>query len=106
MLSVGPAKVFARWYLADADPKHPYASPLYGDPTGLPPSLIQVGSDEILRDDAVLWGERMRAAGVAAEVEVWPRMPHVWQLFARVVPEGQRAIKRIGAFLRGQYETN
>ena len=104
MLSVGQALVFARWYLADADPKHPYASPFFGDPTGLPPSLIQVGSDEILRDDAVLWGERMRAAGVAAEVEVWPRMPHVWQLFARLVPEGQRAIRRIGAFLRGQFD--
>jgi acetyl esterase/lipase len=106
MLTVGQAKVFARWYLADADPKHPYASPLYGDPTGLPPSLIQVGSDEILRDDAVLWSARMRAAGVASEVEVWPRMPHVWQLFARVLPEGQQAIKRIGAFLRGQCEKN
>ena len=106
MLSVGPAKVFARWYLADADPKHPYASPLYGDPTGLPPSLIQVGSDEILRDDAVLWGERMRAAGVAAEVEVWPRMPHVWQLFARLVPESQQAVLRIGSFLRSQFDKN
>ena len=104
MLSVGPAKVFARWYLGDADPKHPYASPLYGDPTGLPPSLIQVGSDEILRDDAVLWGERMRTAGVAAEIEVWPRMPHGWQLFARVVPEAQKAVRRIGAFLRSQFE--
>jgi monoterpene epsilon-lactone hydrolase len=106
MLSVGQARVFARWYLAGADPKHPYASPLYGDPMGLPPSLIQVGSDEILHDDAVLWGERMRAAGVAAEVEVWPRMPHVWQLFARVLPEGQRAIRRIGAFLRSQFEND
>jgi acetyl esterase/lipase len=103
MLSVGPAKVFARWYLADVDPKHPYASPLYGDPTGLPPSLIQVGGDEILRDDAVLWGERMRAGGVAAEVEVWPRMPHAWQLFARMLPEGQQAVDRIGAFLRSQF---
>jgi acetyl esterase/lipase len=104
MLSVGPARLFAGWYLGDADPKHPYASPLYGDPTGLPPSLIQVGSDEVLLDDSVQWGERMRKAGVAAEVEVWPRMPHVWQLFARVVPEGQRAIRRIGAFLHEKFE--
>jgi monoterpene epsilon-lactone hydrolase len=99
MLSTAPARLFAGWYLGDADPKHPYASPLFGDPAGLPPSLIQVGSDEILLDDAVRLGERMRQAGVAAEVEVWPRMPHVWQLFARVLPEGQRAIRRIGQFL-------
>jgi len=100
MLSVAPAKVFARWYLGDADPKHPYASPMFGNPKGLPPSLIQVGSDEILLDDAVKWGERMRAAGVPAEVEVWPRMPHVWQLSARALPEGRAAIARIGGFLR------
>ena len=100
MLSADPAKVFIRWYLGDTDPKHPYASPLFGDPAGLPPSLIQVGSDEILLDDAVRWGQRMRDAGVAAEVEVWPRMPHVWQLSARILPEGREAIRRIGAFLR------
>mgnify|MGYP002651433654 FL=1 len=92
MLSATPAKVFVRWYLGDADPKHPYASPMFGDPAGLPPSLIQVGSDEILHDDSVRWGERMR--------EVWRRMPHVWQMSARMLPEGRNAIRRIGAYLQ------
>jgi epsilon-lactone hydrolase len=40
-------------YLAGADPRSPYASPLYGDPADLPPTLIYVGGDEALRDDAV-----------------------------------------------------
>src|SRR6266498_4654064 len=84
-------------YLAGADPRSPYASPLYGDPAGLPPTLIHVGSEEILRDDSVRMAERMRAAGCTVELEVWPRMPHVWHLFWRVMPEAQRAIKRIGA---------
>ena len=53
----------ASYYLASADPRTPYASPLYADPTGLPPTLIQVGSDEILLDDSVRMAERMRAAG-------------------------------------------
>jgi monoterpene epsilon-lactone hydrolase len=90
----------AAQYLAGADPRDPYASPLYGDPTGLPPSLIQVGSDEILRDDAVRMAERMRGAGCAVELEIWPRMPHVWHAFAWVLPEARRAIERIGAFVR------
>src|SRR5438270_7772421 len=51
----------AACYLGDGDPKNPYASPLYGDPTGLPPTLIQVGSDEVLLDDSVRMAERMRA---------------------------------------------
>jgi epsilon-lactone hydrolase len=47
-------------YLAGADARNPYASPLYGDPTGLPPTLIQVGSDEILCDDAVRMADKLR----------------------------------------------
>ena len=85
----------AALYLAGADPREPYASPLYGDPVGLPPSLIQVGSDEILRDDAVRVAEKM----AAAQLEIWPRMPHVWHAFAPLIPEAQRAIARIGSFL-------
>lgn len=87
-------------YLAGADPRTPYASPLYGDPAGLPPSLIQVGSDEILRDDAVRMADRMRAAGCTVELEIWRRMPHVWHSFASVMPEARRAIARIGAFVQ------
>jgi epsilon-lactone hydrolase len=100
MLKAEQAPTLAAHYLGGADPRNPYASPLYGDPTGLPPTLIQVGSDEILRDDAVRMAERMRAAGCRVELEIWPRMPHVWQMFARIVPEAQRAVERIGAFLR------
>lgn len=90
----------AECYLAGADPCHPYASPLYGDPTGLPPALIQVGSDEVLRDDASRMAECLRSAGCDVALEVWHRMPHVWHLFASVMPEGRRAIARIGAFVQ------
>ena len=100
MLKAEQAPSFARHYLAGADPRHPYASPLYGDPSGLPPTLIQVGSDEILRDDAVRMADKLRGAGCRVEIEIWPRMPHVWQLFARVVPEARQAVERIGAFVR------
>jgi acetyl esterase/lipase len=44
----------------------------------------------------------MRAAGCRVELEIWPRMPHVWQLFARVVPEARWAVDRIGAFVRAR----
>ncbi len=99
MVSIEGARQLVDHYLAGADPRTPYASPLYGDPTGLPPSLIQVGSDEVLRDDAVRMADRMRAAGCEVELEIWPRMPHVWHLFAPLMPEARRAIERIGAFV-------
>ena len=75
---------------------------MYGDPAGLPPTLLQVGSDEILRDDAVRMADTLRAAGRHVELEIWPRMPHVWHLFAPFLPEARQAIKRIGTFLQAR----
>ncbi len=88
-------------YLAGADPRDPLASPLYGDPEGLPPLLMQVGDAELLRDDSVRFATRARRRGVDVTLEVWPDMIHVWQLFAGVFPEAQAAIDRIGEYLRG-----
>jgi epsilon-lactone hydrolase len=90
----------ARLYLGGADPKTPYASPLYGDTTGLPPVLIQVGSDEILRDDAVRMAARLRRDNALSKLEIWPRMPHSWQLFVPVLPEARRSIAHIREFIR------
>jgi epsilon-lactone hydrolase len=98
MLNPADARLFADCYLAGANPRNPYASPLYGNLTGLPPALIHVGSDEILRDDAGRMAEALRAAGCRVEIEVWRRMPHVWHLFAPVLPEARQAIANIGAF--------
>jgi acetyl esterase/lipase len=61
--------------------------------------LIQAGSDEVLLDDAVRMAEAMRAAGCDIELDVWPKMPHVWHLYARILPEGRKAIDRVGQFL-------
>jgi epsilon-lactone hydrolase len=91
-----------RNYCAGADVRNPYISPIYGDPAGLPPTLIQAGSDEILRDDAVRAADKMRAAGCAVELELWDRMPHVWHLYARFVPEARRALARVGDFLQAR----
>jgi epsilon-lactone hydrolase len=99
MLNVDDMPKFAAEYLAGADPHDPYASPLYGDPTGLPPTLIHVGGDEILHDDAVRMAEKMRAAHCHVELQVWPRMPHVWHLLAPVLPEAKFAIAGIGDFI-------
>jgi len=102
MLDAGEAQRLSRCYLAGADPRAPYASPLYGDLAGLPPSLIHVGSDEILLDDSTCLADRLRAAQCELTLEVWPRMPHVWHAFATVLPEARKAIERIGAFVQGR----
>ncbi|MFP3559529.1 alpha/beta hydrolase fold domain-containing protein, partial [Paraburkholderia sp. SIMBA_049] len=84
----------------DASATHPYASPFYAGFTGLPPLFIQVGSTEVLLDDSRRVADKAKAAGVPVELEVWPDMPHVWQLYAPMVPEARDALDRAAAFLR------
>lgn len=100
MLNADDLAPIAAQYLAGADPRTPYASPLYGDLRGLPPTLIQVGSDEILVDDSVRMANRMREVGCDVTLELWPRMPHVWHAFAPLLPEAGQAIARVGDFIR------
>jgi acetyl esterase/lipase len=33
------------------------------------------------------------------ELEVWDDMIHVWHVFAKLLPEGQQAIDKIGKFV-------
>jgi epsilon-lactone hydrolase len=87
-------------YLAGQDPRHPYASPLYADLTGLPPLLIHVGDAEVILDDSVRLAARARGAGVAAELAIWDEMPHVWHAFAGLLPEADRAVEQFASWLR------
>jgi acetyl esterase/lipase len=87
-------------YLGGVNPRDPLASPLYADLHGLPPLLIQVGSDEALLSDSTSFAERARAVGVDVTLEVWPRMQHVWQFTASFVPEARQAIDKIGEFIK------
>jgi epsilon-lactone hydrolase len=85
-------------YLKGTDPRSPLASPFFADLRGLPPMLLQVGSCEVLRSDVEAFAEKARSEGVRVSLEVWPGMQHEWQFTARVLPEGRRAIMRIGRF--------
>jgi len=89
----------AKQYAGSTDLKTPLLSPLYADLRGLPPILIHVGDAEILLDDSTRIAERAKAAGVDVTLEVWPEMIHVWHVFAKLLPEGQQAIDRIGEFV-------
>jgi acetyl esterase/lipase len=92
--------MMARGYLAGTDPRTPLASPLFADLTGLPRLLVQVGTAEVLLDDATRFAARARQAGMDIELEVWDDMIHDWHAFALVLPEGRQALERIGAFVR------
>ena len=92
----------AKIYLGGADPKNPLAAPLHANLAGLPPLLIQVGDSETLLDDATRITERAQKADVDVTLKIWDEMPHVWHLFAPILPEGRQAIEEIGAFFKEQ----
>jgi monoterpene epsilon-lactone hydrolase len=96
--------MMAQAYAGTGDFKAPLLSPLYADLRGLPPLLVQVGSDEVLLDDALGLGERARAAGVDVAVEEWPAMIHVWHWFLPMLDEAQRAVDGIGRFVRARFD--
>jgi acetyl esterase/lipase len=93
-------KGMAEMFLAGQDARDPLAAPLYGDLTGLPPLLIQVGDEETLLDDSTRLAEVAETAGVEVRLDVFPEMQHVFQLFAGNMPEADEAIAQIGAWLR------
>lgn len=90
----------AATYLDGHHPTDPLASPVFADLTGLPPLLLQVGSDEMLLDDTLRLAENARTAGVPVTVNVAEGMMHVYQLLTWLVPEAQTGIDQVGAFIR------
>jgi len=91
-------KQSAAMYVGSADPHDPLISPLYGDVAGLPPSLIFVGSHEILLDDSVLMHEKLEQSGCVSELHIAEGLWHVYVLYG--VPEAREALKRIALYLR------
>lgn len=95
-------------YAAAVDDAHEVVGrridPIDADLRGLPPTLIQIGSSEILRVDAEEMADRLAAAGVPTRLQVWRGQVHVFQAAAGLVPEARRAIADLGAFARAHLE--
>ena len=89
-----------RTYLGDGDACHPLASPVRATLAGLPPLLIQVGSEEVVLDDARAIEQNARAAGVPVALEVWEGVVHAWHLYASAFEQGRRAVEDLSAFIR------
>lgn len=92
-------------YAHGADLRDPRLSPLFADLKGLPPLLIQVGTDEILLSDSTRLADAARAAGLDITLRVYEGLWHVWHLFAWAVPEGKLAIRELAEFVTGKFET-
>ncbi len=93
----------ADYYCAAEQRREPLVSPVFADVGGLPPLYIQVGDDEILLSDSERIAQKIEVAGGEVELEVWPEMWHVFQMFIGKMPESGRAIRKIGDYVRGRF---
>ena len=82
------------------NPANPVVSPVFGDLSNLPPTLIQVSEAEMLLDDARRYVRKARASGSPALAQSWPHMLHVWQIFYPEVPEAGQALREVALFLQ------
>lgn len=89
----------ARKYLGSAGATNSLASPLFGDLQGLPPLLIQVGTDERLLDDSHQFADRASKAGVSVDLEIWEGLHHVFQLDVAHLESSGVALDRAARFL-------
>jgi epsilon-lactone hydrolase len=90
----------AQIYAGDTPLDDPGVSPLFADPTGYPPTLIQTGMDEILLSDSTRLAERCAAAGVDVRLDLRDHMWHVYPIMAGFMPEASDALVRAAVFIR------
>lgn len=89
-------------YIGDTPVTDPRLDVLNADFRRWPPVLIQVGDTECLLGDAQRMADRLAAASVACELQVWPGQVHVFQALARYLPEARAAIGHAGRFMRSK----
>ena len=69
----------------------------FGDFDRFPPTLIQVGENEILFSDSLRLRDRLVQSGVPCRMELWPDMWHVFQMFP--MKKAAEAMESVGRFL-------
>jgi epsilon-lactone hydrolase len=99
MLDLPGARAAGRWYAGDLPLDDPRVSPIFGDLAGLPPILMLAGSRDVLVVDARRLAAKAAAQGAALSFAEYAGMFHVWP--AAPIPEGDRAMAEMAAFLRG-----
>lgn len=82
----------------------PRASPMFGALAGLPPTLIHVGEDEVLLDDARRYASAAEAAGSEVTLHVWEAMTHVFPSSVAFLRAAGEALDDMGTFVRAAVE--
>jgi monoterpene epsilon-lactone hydrolase len=91
-------------YRGDIQSADARISPVFADLNGLPPMLIQVGSEEILLDDALQLTKRAERSGIAVDCHVYSGMWHNFQMFNAFLRTSDDALDEIAQFIKSHVE--
>lgn len=83
-----------------ADRSHPWAAPMRADLRGLPPTLILLAELDVLRSEGEAFGQKLREAGVAVEIETYPGLVHGFLRATTMVQKARDAVARAGDWLQ------
>jgi epsilon-lactone hydrolase len=90
----------ARAYADRSAWDEPSVSPLHGVIHGLPPLLIQAGTDELLAPDSELLAAAAATAGADVTYTRWPRMWHDFALQTGMLAAADSALAQAAWFVR------
>jgi len=93
LLDVDTLIYLGQLWAGEADPEHYLVSPINGDFEGIAPVTLFVGTYEIFYPDIIKFHEKLLQAGNQAELNIYDKMPHGFQLFS--TPEAERSIEEI-----------
>jgi epsilon-lactone hydrolase len=86
-------------YCGESAATEPFISPIYADLTGLPPTLIHVGSEEMLFNDSRRLVQNLTKSGISVEIKEFPRLWHDFQICAGLVPEATQSVEELSEFI-------
>jgi epsilon-lactone hydrolase len=88
----------AKLYANGHDLKDPMLSPIYGDLRGFPPTILTTGTRDLFLSNTVRVHQRLREAGVVADLMVFEGMAHAHYMFAPDAPESKEHFTQVAAF--------
>ena len=95
-----PIAAWVGLFLMRANPANPINSPLFGDLSDLPPTLIQASSTEMLLGESVRYTNKAQAAGSDVTLQIWKNQIHDWQLFNPESGSAKHAFSEVKAFIK------
>ena len=96
-----PLLLWFAWLHNRISPSDPLVSPVFGDLSRLPPTLVHASEAEMLFDDARRYVNRAVAAGSPARLQSWAHVVHVWHMFYPQLTEARDAWTEIEKFIAG-----